>query len=563
MTGGMEPGISTAALYAVGALVLAAPTLLLKSRLQLSKAKHPSLGGHARIARRVASLVPCYHYDDDRFFMADGAPDAVADARRADFERLADLYRDRYARTLKLTAEATGMISDLQFTETYRVPFQFSRLVRRRLPVGAFLESTAGVTATDLDGNVFYDLTGSYGVNLLGYDFYKGCIDRSCQRVSPLGPLLGFYHPVVADNVRRLTRLAGMDEVSFHMSGTEAVMQAVRLARYHTKRSHLVRFCGAYHGWWGDVQPGPGNPAPAHETYTLKEMSEDSLRVLRHRNDIACVLVNPLQALHPNSAAPADSTLVDSARSAHFDRDSYAKWLLQLRQICTERGIVLIFDEVFVGFRLALGGAQEYFGVRADIVTYGKTLGGGLPVGAVCGRKPFMRRFDEDRPADICFARGTFNSHPYVMGAMNEFLRALEEPAVAALYADLDRVWDRRAAELNRRLSAAGLPVQVANLSSIWMIYYTQPSAYNWMLQYYLREAGLALSWVGTGRLIFTINYTDADFAAVADRFVDAAEAMQRAGWWWSGPRTTNKSIKRRILREMIVHRLRPHGAKP
>jgi glutamate-1-semialdehyde 2,1-aminomutase len=344
------------------------------------------------------------------------------------------------------------------------------------------------------------------------------------------------------------------------MSGTEAVMQAVRLARYHTKRSHLVRFCGAYHGWWGDVQPGPGNPAPTHETYTLKEMSEDSLHVLRHRHDIACVLINPLQALHPNRSAPADSTLVDSTRSAHFDRDGYAKWLFRLRQICTERGIVLIFDEVFVGFRLALGGAQEYFGVRADMVTYGKTLGGGYPVGAVCGRKQFMQRFNEDRPGDICFARGTFNSHPYVMGAMNEFLRALEEPAIAVLYSNLDCVWDKRASELNQRLRAAGLPVQVANLSSIWLIYYTQPSAYNWMFQYYLREAGLALSWVGTGRLIFSINYSDADFAAVADRFVTAAVAMRAAGWWWKDAHATNKRIKRRIFREMIVHRLWPHA---
>ena len=96
-----------------------------------------------------------------------------------------------------------------------------------------------------------------------------------------LGPVLGSYHPAVADNVRRLREISGLDEVSFHMSGTEAVMQAVRLARYHTRRTHLVRFCGAYHGWWGDVQPGVGNPLPARETYTLNDMSEDALRVLR------------------------------------------------------------------------------------------------------------------------------------------------------------------------------------------------------------------------------------------------------------------------------------------
>ena len=133
-----------------------------------------------------------------------------------------------------------------------------------------------------------------------------------------LGPVLGAYHPVIADNVERLREISGLDEVSFHMSGTEAVMQAVRLARYHTRRSHLVRFCGAYHGWWGDVQPGVGNPVPAHETYTLNDMSEDALRVLRTRRDIACVLVNPLQALHPNAGAPANSALVDSARTRAF-----------------------------------------------------------------------------------------------------------------------------------------------------------------------------------------------------------------------------------------------------
>ena len=348
----------------------------------------------------------------------------------------------------------------MQFTDAYRVPFQFSDVVRRHLRTGAFVQSSAGVTVTDLDGNRFYDLTGSYGVNVFGYDFYKDCLERGQRRARELGPVLGSYHPVVADNVTRLREISGLDDVSFHMSGTEAVMQAVRLARYHTRRTHLVRFCGAYHGWWGDVQPGIGNPVPAHETYTLRDMSEDSLRVLRSRRDIACVLVNPLQALHPNANAPADSSLIDSARRAGFDKAAYADWLKRLRDVCTEAGIVLIFDEVFVGFRLALGGAQEYFGVKADLVTYGKTLGGGLPIGVVCGRKHLMKRFRDDRPADICFARGTFNSHPYVMAAMHEFLRISSGTDTRALYRDLDSVWDRRAGELNRRLRDEGLPVR-------------------------------------------------------------------------------------------------------
>jgi glutamate-1-semialdehyde 2,1-aminomutase len=369
--------------------------------------------------------------------------------------------------------------------------------------------------------------------------------------------VLGAYHPVVASNVSRLRAISGQDEVSFHMSGTEAVMQAVRLARYHTRRSHLVRFCGAYHGWWGDVQPGVGNPSPAHETYTLEEMDEDTLRVLRTRRDIACVLVNPLQALHPNAGAPSDATLVDSGRAARYDRAAYTAWLEKLRAVCTERGIVLIFDEVFVGFRLARGGAQEYFGVKADLVTYGKTLGGGLPVGALCGRKDLMRRFRDDRPSDICFARGTFNSHPYVMASMHEFLERIERANIAELYATADRVWNLRATALNERLARADLPVRVANLSSIWTVTYARPSRYNWMLQYYLRVEGLALSWVGTGRFIFSLNYSDADFAAVADKVMAAARAMERDGFWWSDAALTNKAIKRRIVKEMLLVYLR------
>jgi glutamate-1-semialdehyde 2,1-aminomutase len=548
----MDP---TLALYSIGAVLAATSLPRLKARFELSQAKHASLSGHARMARRIARLVPFYEYDEESFFRSDDAPDDIVVRRREGFHRLAAVWRERYARTTELGEEIEDIVSDLQFTNAYRVPFQYSRFVRRQLPAGAFAASTAGVLVTDLDGNSMYDLGGSYGLNVFGYDFYKACIDHGCERVRALGPVLGAYHPVVAYNVRRLRAISGLDEVSFHMSGTEAVMQAVRLARYHTGRSHLVRFCGAYHGWWGDVQPGVGNPVPARETYTLRDMAEASLRVLRRRRDIACVLVNPLQALHPNANAPGDSALVDSGRAARFDRAAYTRWLQQLRSVCTERGIPLIFDEVFTGFRLAPGGAQEYYGVRADLVTYGKTLGGGLPVGALCGRKDLMKRFRDDQPANVCFARGTFNSHPYVMAAMHEFLQRVETPEISTLYDNLDDVWNERADRLNRRLDDEGLPVQVANLSTIWTTCYTAPSRYNWMLQYYLRAEGLALGWTGTGRFIFSLNYTAADFDAVAARFVAGARAMRDDGWWWRTDVATNRSIRRRILREMVASR--------
>ncbi|MBP0494150.1 aminotransferase class III-fold pyridoxal phosphate-dependent enzyme [Pararoseomonas indoligenes] len=546
--------IGALAPYAAGAGALAALFVKGRARLALSRAKHRSLTGHARMARRVASLIPYYEYGEERFFSSDGASKDVVARRREGFHRLAALYRARFPLSAAITEEVKEGLSDLQFTAAYRVPFQYSRYLREHLSGGSFLASSAGVTVTDLDGNALYDLTGSYGVNLMGYDFYKDCIEEGAARVRDLGPVLGAYHPVVAENVARLRALSGLEEVSFHMSGTEAVMQAVRLARYHTGRSHLVRFSGAYHGWWGDVQPGIGNPVPADRTYTLAEMSERTLHVLRTRGNIACVLVNPLQALHPNAGAPADSSLADSGRRAGYDRAAYTAWLHQLRQVCTERGIALIVDEVFMGFRLAPGGAQEYFGVRADLVTYGKTLGGGLPIGALCGTRALMRRYRDSNPVDVCFARGTFNSHPYVMGTMDAFLRRLGTPEVLALYDGLEERWAGRADALNARLAAAGLPVSVAGMSTVWTVLYARPSRYNWMLQYYLRAEGLALSWVGTGRLIFSLNYGDAEFAAVADRFVAAARAMERDGWW-AGPETTNKAIRRGILREMLRHR--------
>ncbi len=539
------------------ALATAALAPRIARRLALSRAKQPGLAGHTRMAKRLTGWIPGYSYDDAQWFDADGADAAVAGRRRAALARLSGTYRQRFARSIALTAEARAGLSDLQLTAAYRVPFPFSALLRQHVPSGGFVASAGGVTVTDLDGNVFDDLTGSYGVNLFGHDFYKSCIAEGARRVEALGPVLGSYHPCVADNVRRLQALSGLDEVSFHMSGTEAVMQAVRLARYHTGRSHLVRFAGAYHGWWGDVQPGPGNPLAPHETYTLRDLHAQTLRVLDTRKDIACVLVNPLQALHPNRAAPGDSTLVDGSRKAGFDRAAYTAWLKQLREVCTRRGIVLIFDEVFLGFRLAPGGAQAYFGVQADIVTYGKTLGGGLPVGVVCGKRGLMKRFREDRPADLNFARGTFNAHPHVMGAMQVFLERLASPACQALYDGLDATWDRRAAALNQRLESAGLPVRVTNLSTVWTVLFTTVSRYHWMLPYYLRLEGLALSWVGSGRLIFTLAHTEADFTRIAERFERGCEAMRADGWWDAPAGLTAARIHRRLLREMLAERLR------
>ena len=163
-----------------------------------------------------------------------------------------------------------------------------------------------------------------------------------------------------------------------------------------------------------------------------------------------------------------------------------------------------------------------------------------------------MRRYREDHPADVCLARGTFNSHPYVMGAMHEFLQRLASEPVQRCTA----TWMRCGTAAPRRSMRASRPRTCRCRSPTCLR--SGPSAtrrasqYNWMFQYYLRAHGLALSWVGTGRFIFSHNYTDADFAAVADRILAAARDMDRDGWWWSDPTLTNRAIRRRLLREVL-----------
>jgi glutamate-1-semialdehyde 2,1-aminomutase len=521
-------------------------------RLQLSRAKHPTLAGHSRMAKRLARWMPPLHYGADRFYDTDGAPPEVVAARQRALAALAVNFETLQAQGLALTQRARTRIADLDFTSRYRVPAPFSDFLRRHLSLPAFIARARSGRLTDLDGSELLDLTGAYGVNVFGIDFYRACIAEAVRRAECTGPVLGPLHPAAADVAERLCRLSGQDAVSFHMSGTEAVMQAVRLARYHTRRSHLVRFCGAYHGWWEDVQPGVGNPLPPRETYTLRDMDERSLRVLASRRDIACVLVNPLQALHPNQSAPGDSTLLVARTLTPADREAYSDWLRQLRAVCTQHGIVLIFDEVFVGFRLAKGGAQEYFGVRADLVTYGKTLGGGLPIGAVCGRADLMRRYRTEAPADICFARGTFNSHPYVMCAAQVFLEQIEDGRFDAAYAAAEETWQARLAACNDALAAAEFPLRVVGLQSIWSLTFNRPGRYHWMLQFYLREAGLAVSWVGSGRLIFALVCSDADFAEFMDRLLAAARRMDADGWWWQPDAIQWRNAQRRFARDML-----------
>lgn len=525
----------------------------IQKRWILSKAKHPSLRGHSKWSRRIAKKIPFFHYDHKQFFSSDGAPSAISAKREKALDILQKQTSLQNSQSLKHFNLLENSVSDVRFTSNYRVPFPYRTILPEVFKSGVLVTETKGVKIKDIDGNWRYDLSGSYGVNVFGYDFYKACMQEGSELVKELGPVLGSYHPLLNENVDFIKRVSGLNEVSFHMSGTEAVMQAVRLARYHTQKSYLVRFCGAYHGWWDGVQPGVGNNRKVNDVYTLADMSDKTIKVLETRTDIACLLINPLQAFHPNADASSDATLIASDRSTHFDKKTYTEWLKQLRDICTRRGIVLIFDEVFVGFRLGMKGAQEYFNVQADLVTYGKTLGGGLPVGVLAGRHDLMKRFKDNKPVDVSFARGTFNSHPSVIATMNAFIKRIQTAEVSRLYEQAEALWDQRVELFNRKLAAANLPLKLSNMHSILTLHYTQPSRYNWMLQFYLRQAGIELSWVGTGRFIMSFNFTDAEFEQVIQCFIDAATRMQNDAWWWSAPKLTNKAIKRQFLCDMLA----------
>ena len=231
-----------------------------------------------------------------------------------------------------------------------------------------------------------------------------------------------------------------------------------------------------------------------------------------------------MQAFHPNLPPPSDAVLLTSGiRKTQDSTSAYAQWLHQLREVCSTCDIPLIFDEVYSGFRLTPGGAQAYFGVEADIVVYGKTVAGGMPIGVVCGKKALMRRFDPERPMRVAYVIGTFSAHPAVMGAMNEFLRWVMQPATAMLYDDANHQCAAWVQSTNQHLVDLSLPLRVMQLGTVWTVLFKEPSRYNWLLQYYLRAEGVTLSWVGTGRCLSSMDFSPEDYRALQVKLINAA----------------------------------------
>lgn len=481
--------------------------------------------------RFASKILPKYTIEEAQFFSCDGCSDEVAARRKASLQELSEKWKKKYPKCQEFSLELKKMISDLRFTSARCFP-AFNGVVQKYLDPSMALDRTEGVDVVDIDENSAMDISGSYGVNVCGYEKYKEFIEEGWKTAKKQGLFLGSLDKTVLDNIARLRKISGQPEVSFHMSGTEAVMCAVRVARFNTRRPLVVTFGGAYHGWWDGMQPVAGNERLPSDVLCLKDMSNLSLKVIEARSsEIAAVLVNPLQCFHLNQSPPSDPVLSSNNRKVG-PSPGYKEWLHRLRDTCKQGGIPLIFDEVYTGFRLHPRGAQGAYDVKADIVCYGKTLGGGLPIGVVCGPTDLMARGDARKAARVNYVIGTFAGHPFVMASMNAFLKWLETPETMKSYDVMHGNIDSFIKTANAKFQERGFPIQLTNWFSVWSILYTKPGRYHWLFQYFLKDAGVSLSWVGTGRLLFSLEWKKEDYDRLLERLLAACEQMQKGGWW-------------------------------
>lgn len=469
----------------------------------------------------------------EEFFRADAPPEDIAKQREAAMDRLAASWKKRWPKAQETSVYLREHFADLRFKHSgFESMFPiFQKVTNAALDPTCIVARTEGVEVVDVDGQRFLDVSGSYGVNVFGHTRFKSFMDKGNQLAQEVGPCLGPMHSIVADNVRMLMQIFRKEEVSFHMSGTEAIMCAVQQVRFHTERRLLVVFQGTYHGWWDGVMQGAGNENFSGDLLILKDMNPKSIELLKLRaSEIAGVLVNPIMGVGwKNSTTSKLGHAKVSAGPASVDK--FRTWLKQIREACTKFQIPLIYDEVWA-FQLGTGGAQDEYGVDADVVVLGKSLGGGHAVGAVLGSHRLMERRDPQRPMRVSFVVGTFKGSPMVMGSMNAVLKFVTSPEGAAAFNSLKENVARWVDTCNAALSKQDCPISVAAYRNMWTICFHQPSLYQFIFQYYLRDAGIQMVWVGTGKMLFNLEFTDKDLQRLTDILISAAKAFKADGWW-------------------------------
>ncbi|HEY0179320.1 MAG TPA: amino acid adenylation domain-containing protein, partial [Dokdonella sp.] len=383
------------------------------------------------------------------------------------------------------------------------------------------VERSKGAHLWDVDGNDYVDCLNAFGANFLGYQ--PDAIVDALKRQIDAGFEVGPQHPLAGEVAALIAEMTGMARVAFCNTGSEAVMGAMRIARTVTGRSTIAIFTNSYHGIFDEVivrgtrrlrsiAAAPGILASAVENVLVLDYgSEESLRTIRERaHELAAVMIEPVQGRNP------------SLQPREFVR--------ALRPICDEAGCALIFDEVITGFRVAQGGAQEFYGVRADIATYGKVIGGGLPFAAIAGDAKWMdaldggdwRFGDDSHPeAGVTYFAGTFVRHPLALAAAKAALLHLKRRGPS-----LQRELNARTAALIDRLNAIfaarAAPLTAVGFSSLWRIVADDGQPYASVFWYALRMHGLHVYEQFNGFL--TEAHADADLDRIAAA-VDAAAA--------------------------------------
>jgi glutamate-1-semialdehyde 2,1-aminomutase len=328
-----------------------------------------------------------------------------------------------------------------------------------------FVKEAKGAYFTDEDGNRYVDFIASWGPLLFGHAFepvLEAVIERTRKGTSFGMPTA--LETELAEKV--VSMVPNVEKVRFVNSGTEACMSAVRLARGYTGRDKLIKFAGCYHGHADAflIQAGSGavtfgspnspgvTPGTARDTLLARYNDLEGVETLVKANagDVAAIILEPVAG--NMGCIPPEKGFLEG-----------------LRELCTQHGILLIFDEVMTGFRLAPGGAQEALGIRADIATFGKVLGGGLPVGAFAASGEIMRHLAPEGPV---YQAGTLSGNPLAMGAGLAMLTAIE--ADPGVFARLEEKTAYLHKGLSKALESSGLPVQINRFGSMVSVHFTE-----------------------------------------------------------------------------------------
>lgn len=388
-----------------------------------------------------------------------------------------------------------------------------------------------GARFTDVDGQEYLDLCMGFGVNLLGHASEP--LTAALRGFDPSELLLGPQSSTAGDVARGIASLTGVDRVAFTSSGTEAVMGAVRAARAKTRRDVIALFAGSYHGTFdgvlvapraggaaGEATPlGRGTPAAMVQDVIVLPYDDSAIPVLESYGDrLAAVLVEPIQSRRPGYQP--------------------VELLHRLRELTMERGAALIFDEIITGFRCHPGGAAALFGIRPDLVTYGKVIGGGLPIGVIAGDAEFMAPIDGGRwrEGDSGFPQrpsmvfaGTFSKHPLAMAVAREMTRHFTKTSHRLQNSLSERTADL-AGRINAHAAANGYPVQVDHFSSLFRITVDASPLSEDMFFVGLLNRGV---YVWEGRTCFlSTAHTEADLAEIVAAVADTAEEVASRGLW-------------------------------